>query len=184
MNRTPQPWPAIKAAYQSGEGSIRELALRFGVSENTAEKRCIRERWRNQMRSLCGTVAEAAERTAVEQGAKLGMDAAALVATTVKQTAGFLGQIDVLAEQGRGSPDADQLGKVVSAWRDVVAVGRTAFRLDETTVSSIKIGTINAAIVLNAQRDDLAIAQAQQSGSAPAIDAVVVDTPEPPDEAA
>jgi len=38
-------WSEIKAAYQSGKGSCRELSEQFGVSYNTVRNKCAREKW-------------------------------------------------------------------------------------------------------------------------------------------
>jgi hypothetical protein len=38
-------WAALKAAYRRGEGSIAQLAPKFGIAKSTAEKRCAKERW-------------------------------------------------------------------------------------------------------------------------------------------
>lgn len=51
-------WAALKAAYRRGEGSIAELAPKFGIPASTAEKRCAREKWQVQRQEV-GNRAEA-----------------------------------------------------------------------------------------------------------------------------
>ena len=41
-------WTEIRAAYVAGEGSLRELAARFGVSPAAVQSRCRREKWKEQ----------------------------------------------------------------------------------------------------------------------------------------
>jgi len=59
MSKKRKPnWTEIQTAYQSGEGSIRELAIRFGVSQSTLEKRSIREKWKVQKQEISKKVEE------------------------------------------------------------------------------------------------------------------------------
>lgn len=57
-NKPKANWLEIKETYQRGEGSCRELAERFGVSEHAAENRCRREGWRKEKMEIGGKVAE------------------------------------------------------------------------------------------------------------------------------
>jgi hypothetical protein len=124
------PWPAIRTAYLNGEGSIRALAERFAVSENTLEKRAAREGWRKQHRELCGKVVETAEATAEKRGVALGERAAAFVERTLAETERWMDCIENAATQHGAEPDA--IVKLVRAWRDTISVGRAAYRLDES----------------------------------------------------
>lgn len=56
-NKRPN-WSKIKAAYQRGEGSCRELAIDFGVNQDTLSNRCKREKWRSEITELKQKVAE------------------------------------------------------------------------------------------------------------------------------
>jgi hypothetical protein len=143
----PRPnWPAIKAAYLADEGSLRALAQRFGVSLNTLEKRCAREGWRQEMAALCGTVAATAAETAVEEGKKLGMTAAAFVERTIAEIGKWLDRIEALADSGQVTPFT--LKALVSAWRDAIAAGREAFGLDEQRPAEIQ----NIGLLIGAMR--------------------------------
>ncbi len=122
-------WPQIKAAYLRGEGSLRTLAERFGVSLNTLEKTCRREGWRQEMAALGGIVTAEAAKSAAECGKQMGLTAAEFVERSIGETLGWLDRIERLAKAD--ALDVEQLQKLVSAWRIAVTVGREAFRLDE-----------------------------------------------------
>lgn len=51
-------WLEIKTAYQNGEGSIRELAERFGVSLYALEARCKRGKWHKEKSEIVQKVSE------------------------------------------------------------------------------------------------------------------------------
>src|SRR5690242_20030768 len=55
---SPAKWAEARAAYRRGEGSLRELAERFGLSASTLMKRAAREGWDDQ-RQHVGSEAEA-----------------------------------------------------------------------------------------------------------------------------
>jgi hypothetical protein len=42
---TPQQWEMVRGAYVRGEGSLRQLAARHGLSLSTTEARCRRQDW-------------------------------------------------------------------------------------------------------------------------------------------
>jgi transposase len=54
----PAKWAEAKAAYRCGEGSLRELAERFGLSPSTLMKRAASEHWEDQRKQV-GSKAEA-----------------------------------------------------------------------------------------------------------------------------
>lgn len=56
-------WAKLKAAYRRGEGSIADLAPKFGIPKSTAEKRAAREQWQIDRQE----VGKAAEARAVER---------------------------------------------------------------------------------------------------------------------
>ena len=132
------PWEAIKTAYLNGEGSVRVLAERFGISENTLEKRAARERWRSQHLALCGKVAETAEQVAEKRGMEIGERAAAFVERTLTESGNFLDRIQSeLDAASRGDPYA--VRSLVQAWKDVVATTRTAYKLDERGSEKVRV---------------------------------------------
>lgn len=53
----------IKAEWLAGKGTLKELAERYSMSEDTIEKRSMRERWRDHKAELCGRIAEKVENT-------------------------------------------------------------------------------------------------------------------------
>lgn len=56
-------WAKLKAAYRRGEGSIAELAPKFGIPAATAATRCAKEKWVVERKE----VAERAQTAAVER---------------------------------------------------------------------------------------------------------------------
>src|SRR2546427_10300544 len=124
-------WAEIKRAYLADEGSLRTLAARFNVSLDTLEKRCRREKWRQEIAALGGIVAAEAAKVAAERGQEIGLTAASLVERTVKETSGWLDRIEAMARSGCVDPAS--LLTLVRAWKDTISVGREAFRLDEPT---------------------------------------------------
>jgi hypothetical protein len=135
------PWESIKTAYLNGEGSLRVLAERFGISENTLEKRAARERWRSQHFALCGKVAETAEQTAEKRGMEIGERAAAFVARTLDMSGDFLDRIkSELDAASRGDPYAVRC--LVQGWKDVVATTRTAYNLDQRGRERVRINVL------------------------------------------
>jgi len=149
------PWPAIRVAYLNGEGSLRELALRFRISENTLEKRAAREGWRNQQRELCGKVAETAEQTAEKRGVELGERAADFVERSISEMERWLDRIEAAASARK--PDPDSILKLVRAWRDTIGVGRAAYRLDNESSAPPQI--INMAFFTGNSREYLTTLQ-------------------------
>jgi hypothetical protein len=51
-------WLKLKAAYQRGEGSCRELAEKWGVNNHTVEARCKREGWNRDKQEIARKVTE------------------------------------------------------------------------------------------------------------------------------
>lgn len=147
MLRPTVNWPAIRSAYLNDEGSLRVLAERFGVSENTVEKRAARERWRSQLQTLCGKVAEVAEQTAEKRGVEIGERAAAFVERTLNESGEFLDRIQTeLDAASRGDPYA--VRTLVQAWKDVVATTRTAYGLNETTTGVQRISIYGGQVAI------------------------------------
>jgi len=60
-------WLKVKALYQRGEGSCRELAQRFGISESSVENKCFREKWRVEKKELEEKVKEKVEAVLVDE---------------------------------------------------------------------------------------------------------------------
>lgn len=46
--KAPKIWAEIRSAYRKGEGSLRDLAERFGVAQSSIERRAIEEGWVEQ----------------------------------------------------------------------------------------------------------------------------------------
>jgi uncharacterized protein YjcR len=59
-------WAALKAAYRRGEGSIAELAPKYGIAKSTAEKRCAREKWQVDRQEVGRKAEETAKSRDVE----------------------------------------------------------------------------------------------------------------------
>lgn len=159
-----QLWAEVKRAYFAGDGSLCELAKRFGVSRDTLEKRCAREHWRQHMAALDGIVAAEAAKAAAESGREMGLTAAAFERRTIDETWDFLDRIIALARSG--TLDADTLLKLVTAWKTTVGVGREVYRLDEPAAP---------APTLSFSRLDVHL---HEPGGAPVIDCPPASLPE------
>lgn len=86
------PWAKIKAAYQKGEGSCREIAEKWGINRHTVEARCKREGWNREKSEIAQKVTEkvvevlADRATAwVEQTIKDSLDHRNLLRSTIDQ---------------------------------------------------------------------------------------------------
>lgn len=51
-------WVQVREAYMRKEGSLRQLAERFGISQSALEHKCRREGWRKQIAIIGGKVEE------------------------------------------------------------------------------------------------------------------------------
>lgn len=127
----PDRFAELRRSYMNGEGSLAQLSERFGVPKRTLERRCANEGWRRAIDECGGRVAAVAADVAAEEGRKLGLDAAGLVARTVAITERFIDQIE--AKLASGELTVSELRNLTSSWKDTVSVGREAFGLDAQT---------------------------------------------------
>jgi len=123
------PWPAIRMAYINQEGSLKALSQRFNVPLRTIERRSSREGWRSSVERAGGIAMAVAAETAKAEGEKIGMVASELVQRTVGLTEKLLTEIEQRLD--RGQLTTGELRSLIAGWRDVVGVGRVAFRLDD-----------------------------------------------------
>lgn len=68
---TRKAWAQLRAAYRRGEGSLPELAPKFGIAEQTARKRCAKEQWRVQRNEVGAKAERKAVRRDVESVAAM-----------------------------------------------------------------------------------------------------------------
>lgn len=92
MQKKKVSWLKIKAAYQRGEGSCRELAERFGISQNSVEHRCKRGKWRAEK-------AEIGQKVVAKVVDTLAMDATRFVQETIMRGLQYRKEIDLSKEQ-------------------------------------------------------------------------------------
>lgn len=92
MNKTRANWNKVKLAYQRGDGSIRQLAEKFGVSESTLEKRCVREKWNVERKQISQRVVE----KVVDA---IAIDATAFVQETIRRGLQYRVEIDASKQQ-------------------------------------------------------------------------------------
>src|SRR5262245_57958569 len=65
-------WKLLRQEYISTEISIVDLAQKYDVSRRSIEARSVAERWVNQRMKINSTMTTAAERSAEEEGQRLG----------------------------------------------------------------------------------------------------------------
>lgn len=142
----PRPnWPAIRLAYVNQQGSLASLSKEFGVPLRTLERRCSREGWRRAVAATGGVVAAVAAEVAAEEGRRIGLDAAGLIARTLADASTWFARIETLANQPTVDPQA--LRHLVTSWRSVIETGRTALGLDvEEAPSRLSVTFINSQI--------------------------------------
>jgi hypothetical protein len=123
-------WSALKSAYRRGEGSIAELAPKFGIAKSTAEKRCASEKWQVDRQD----VRKRAEAKAVERDVEslAGMLARhkAMANLGLRLAHGKLQALAVLVEQNPlavSEEVVDDLTKVIAR---MVPVERLAAGID------------------------------------------------------
>jgi len=119
---TPKTWAMIKASYLVGEGSLRALAARYGVSESTLMKRARREKW-TAHRTLASTATDAVVVATMQQRAEDFVHRSAL------QTDRFLTRV-AQSEETLKPEDTVALRQVVGAFKDVIQVGRETYGLE------------------------------------------------------
>ena len=128
MTRRPKAdWSAIKAAYQAGEGSCRELAERFGASPSSVQKRCVREGWRVQKSEVVQKVNEEVQKLVQKKAVQIAeevIDVAEKWKTdTVSRCWMFRRKVDETLGQLEPAADPnalDALARVESRMNDIM----------------------------------------------------------------
>lgn len=115
--------------YIAGQGSLRDLSKRFGIPLRTLERRCSKEGWRRAIHECGGVVAATAKETAIQEGRRIGITAASLIARTLQEVPVWLNRIEALAQEEPIQPQT--LRSLVQSWREVIALGRITLHLDE-----------------------------------------------------
>jgi hypothetical protein len=118
---TPQTWAMIKASYLVGEGSLRALAARYGVSESTTMKRAGREHWAAH-RALASTQTDATVVATLQERAQN------FVNRSAEQTDRFLTRVSE-SEAILTPEDRVGLRTLTGAFKDVVQIGRETYGL-------------------------------------------------------
>ena len=135
-------WALVRNAYVQGEGSLRELAERFGVNPKAVQSRCLRERWSKQIIEARATLEKAVD---VELKAKAGTiaeQAALFAQRTVDESHGWL---DAVAKAKTLLRDGDLNGlkKLLDCWQIPVNAGRKLLQRHEPR-ESITIAVLAA----------------------------------------
>lgn len=99
-NETPYDWQAIRADYESGELSLRQLAAKYGVSKTYLIERRNKENWTKQERP---TTDHPQETQGIQ---KRDVNAATRVATALKLRAQKLTYEEIAQQCGYGSASA------------------------------------------------------------------------------
>ncbi len=135
-------WRKIKAAYQRGDGTQRDLAVKFGVPESTLMGRAMREKWSLQKKQIESKV----EAKVVDA---LAMGALSWVAATLTRAQKARGIIDAsveqfaVDEQGRPLIDLLNVNTMLQAESKIDDLARRSFGLSDTPQKVEHSGTIN-----------------------------------------
>jgi hypothetical protein len=124
-------WRKIKAAYQKGEGSCRELSERFGVNFDALRSKCFRDKWKIEKQQIEAKVVQR-----VEDALTLG--ALAWVNQTIVRAEKYRAILDATQDQcgtdqkGRPLIDPEELDKMSRTEQRVDDIARRAFGLPDT----------------------------------------------------
>jgi DNA-binding transcriptional regulator YbjK len=122
-------WLKIKAEYQGGQGSMRELCEKYGISQSTMEKRAVREQWTIQKQEISRKVAEKVAEKVSENITELQK---IWVLDTIKRGIKARGEVDLAKEQAAcpaiDPGMQDQLSRVEQRFDEMV---RKALGLEE-----------------------------------------------------
>ncbi len=102
MAKVKPDWKKVKIAYQKGEGSCRELAEKFGLSEDSVQNKCKRAKWRKEKAIIDQKVTEKVTEKIVDAATKWVDD-------TLKRAERYRGDIDASREQCGTTPDGKAL---------------------------------------------------------------------------
>ncbi|MDA1277960.1 MAG: hypothetical protein O2960_28530 [Verrucomicrobia bacterium] len=122
-------WDRLKRDYQAGNISLPGLARKYRVPLSTLQKRCCRERWRDQMQRVCNAVESSAMIEATALGQDLARRGAVFVERCLRDDERFHARIFdelKLAEAG----DVQAVKSLISAWRDLISMSRLNFGLN------------------------------------------------------
>lgn len=95
-------WLEIKTCYQNSEGTLHELAERFGVGKKAVEMRCYREGWKREMKEVCRMVKEKVAEQSASEATKWVQD-------SIRRAYRYRADIDASREQGGMAPDGRAL---------------------------------------------------------------------------
>lgn len=144
-------WLKIKAAYQRGEGSIRELAERFGVADHKLEKISAKEKWVIEKAEISGKVAEKVVN-------ELAVQATAWVKETLERCSRYRRMIDSAINQAAAGDeaapaiDAQALDNLMKSEKRVDDMARRALGLSDAPQTHSVNGQIGFVFDENFQR--------------------------------
>lgn len=132
MNSRPSQalWLQVRADYEQGHGSCRELALCHGLHPEAVSSRCKREHWRKGLAEAGRKLAEKIDQNLTERAGTFADRAFSFRERVADESERWL---DSIHTAGRSvSPgDVDGLCKLISAWRVPAEVGAKAYQLDK-----------------------------------------------------
>lgn len=146
------PWGKVREAYATGHETYLTLSQKFGIPHKTILNRAARDKW-GLDRTAMGDKAIEKAVTAVSKRieSRVNPAAEAFVNRSLAETTKWMNRLEVAAESGDLDPDA--INKLVSSWRSVIGVGRTAHGLDATAGNAVQvnIGHLQSSEVIDAE---------------------------------
>lgn len=121
----------VRDDYLEGNGSCRELAQKYSLSEAAVENWCRREGWRQKRADFDGRVTAKAELSLEKHADALAARQVAVVERAMRDAEAFLDRIEEERSQLERR-DVETLRKLISCWQPVVEVQRKSLRLDES----------------------------------------------------
>lgn len=122
-------WTVIKRAYQAGNISLPGLTRKYRVALSTLQKRCCRERWRDQMQRVCNAVESSAMIEATALGQDLARRGAVFVERCLRDDERFHARLmDELKMAEAG--DVQAVRSLIAGWRDLISMSRLNFGLN------------------------------------------------------
>lgn len=102
-NQEPRDWAAIRHAYEHGEGTLREIRARFGVTRGSMEHRARRDRW-------------------IPRQATQANSRSTLLARMFKVLDGQVQKLEKRVDAELSDKEAGQLGEMVKTMEKMVAI--------------------------------------------------------------
>lgn len=128
-----QTWIALKTAFVSGEGSLRELAAKYSIKLKSAESRARREDWRRLLQSKVDELTAASDQaiTIVAQHKAMELPAKAqeFVCKVSAQAHGLVDNLSQLS--AKPAKTVTECNQRAEALDRINRVGRATYNLDE-----------------------------------------------------